>query len=201
MLGDVIVASCRSELPIDDPSGDAFEQIVSLDGGLPRIHGGTPSALSASASGGPAAQATANTANATAPLDWTTMPGLFAGGGVDIMTTVLLRALPPPPKRARLLDFCCGSGIIAAALAAAEPTARLHLIDADALAIRAARLNVPTAKAITLSDCWDDLPPKPRRFNTIVSNPPVHLGLQSDFRVLRTLVAGAAKRLRPAGQL
>ena len=35
----------------------------------------------------------------------------------------------------------------------------------------------------------------------IVSNPPVHLGLQTDFRILRTLVAGAAKRLKAGGQL
>jgi SAM-dependent methyltransferase len=38
-------------------------------------------------------------------------------------------------------------------------------------------------------------------FDLIVSNPPVHLGLQTDFRVLRTLIAGAAKRLRHGGAL
>ena len=49
---------------------------------------------------------------------WTTYPGLFAGGGVDVMTAALLRALPAPPPGARVLDACCGSGTIAAALRA-----------------------------------------------------------------------------------
>ena len=48
-------------------------------------------------------------------------PGLFAAGGLDVMTAALLRALPPPPRGANVLDFCCGSGAIAAALGAREP--------------------------------------------------------------------------------
>ena len=67
--------------------------------------------------------------------------------------------------------------------------------------MRAAKINVPEAEAVVLSDCWDALPAKPKKFNWIVSNPPVHLGIQTDFRVLRTLIAGASKRLKPGGQL
>ena len=134
-------------------------------------------------------------------IRWTTYPGLFAGGAVDVMTTVMLHNMPTPPKRARVLDFCCGSGVIAASLLSSEPSLRLYLSDADALAVRAAKINVPEAKAVVLSDCWDALPAKPKKFNWIVSNPPVHLGIQTDFRVLRTLIAGASKRLKPGGQL
>ena len=39
------------------------------------------------------------------------------------------------------------------------------------------------------------------RFDWIVSNPPVHNGLQTDFKVLRLLVRGAARRLRSGGEL
>jgi 16S rRNA (guanine1207-N2)-methyltransferase len=46
------------------------------------------------------------------------MPGLFAGGQLDVMTAFLLRRLPVPPAGTRLLDFACGSGSIAAALVA-----------------------------------------------------------------------------------
>lgn len=34
-------------------------------------------------------------------LPWRTFPALFAGGGLDIMTTFLLRQLPQPPRKAR----------------------------------------------------------------------------------------------------
>ena len=131
---------------------------------------------------------------------WTTLPGLFAGGGVDVMTSMLLGALPPPPKKAKVLDFCCGSGVIGAVLRARQPSLRLTLLDADAVALHAAGLNVPGAQAC-LSDGWASLPSKPRRFEWIVSNPPVHLGIQVDFRILRLLIDGAAKRLKRGGEL
>lgn len=58
--------------------------------------------------------------SSSSSLPWVTLPGLFAGGGLDVMTTILLRTLPPPPVRARVLDFCSGSGTIAAALTLQE---------------------------------------------------------------------------------
>ena len=100
-----------------------------------------------------------------------------------------------------MLDFCSGSGSIAAALRAGGGggALRLHLLDADAAA-HAARRNVADAKAHALSDGFEALPRRPR-FDWIVSNPPVHNGLQTDFKVLRLLVRGAARRLRSGGEL
>ena len=105
-------------------------------------------------------------------------------------------------KKARVLDFCSGSGSIAAALRAGSGggALRLHLLDADAVALHAARRNVADAKAHVLSDGFEALPRRPR-FDWIVSNPPVHNGLQTDFKVLRLLVRGAARRLRSGGEL
>ena len=131
-------------------------------------------------------------------VPWLTLPGLFAGGGLDVMTAALLRVLPSPPSpTAAVLDFCCGSGTIGAALRASTASLRLHMLDADALALRAAALNLPGA-TLHLSDCWAALPPS-LRFDWIVSNPPVHNGVQPDFRVLLQLIEGAAKRLLPGG--
>ena len=42
---------------------------------------------------------------------------------------------------------------------------------------------------------------KPRRYDWIVSNPPVHHGQPDDFRVLITLLRGARRRLKPDGVL
>merc|ERR1712025_1214024 len=49
---------------------------------------------------------------------WMVVPGLFAGGGLDVMTSLLLdqlaaAALPPGTC---VLDFGCGSGTLAAGL-------------------------------------------------------------------------------------
>ncbi|KAL1525066.1 hypothetical protein AB1Y20_019939 [Prymnesium parvum] len=142
---------------------------------------------------------------------WLTFPGLFAGGGLDVMTSALLDALPPPPERARVLDACCGSGAIAAALLARARErgrrVRLHLTDADACAIAAARANVPDAKRFFLCDVWPETQsafPKtrrPARYEWIVSNPPVHRGQPDDFTVLLALIRGAPQRLKKHGVL
>ena len=62
-------------------------------------------------------------------VPWVTYPGLFAGGGLDVMTAALLRALPTPPVKGAILDACCGSGVIAAALhARAGAQLDIHLL-------------------------------------------------------------------------
>eukprot|EP00415_Alexandrium_ostenfeldii_P003958 UN3958 len=110
-----------------------------------------------------------------------------------------MRTLPTPSQRARVLDFCCGAGSIAAALRLRTPSLRLTLLDADAVALEAARKNVPSAEHV-LSDAWAGLE-EGRCFDWIVSNPPVHCGLQPDFTVLCALLDGATSRLRPGGAL
>ena len=149
-------------------------------------------------------------------LPWCTYPGLFAGGTVDVMTTALLAALPSPPRGARILDACCGSGTIGAALLAAgkegggggghhHHDVRVELLDADAVALVAARENVPGAARLLLSDGYAPPPPLSQLqtdgYDWIVSNPPVHRGQPDDFRVVQALVRGARQRLRRGGVL
>ena len=62
------------------------------------------------------------------------------------MTKVLLRALPQPsPRVKRVLDFCCGSGVIAASILSRSPSVEMHVLDADAVALKAVKKNVPGA--------------------------------------------------------
>ena len=135
---------------------------------------------------------------------WVVYPGLFARGTLDIMTAELLASMPSLPRRSRVLDFACGSGSIAAALLAREPTLRCTLLDADAVALEAATKNVPTARRVILSSMWPAPPrlaPGRRKLNFIVSNPPVHRYEADDMRVIRALVEGAPARTRPRGEL
>ncbi len=131
-------------------------------------------------------------------LRWVSYPGMFAHGRLDEGTRVLLDALPTLEPRQRALDFGCGAGLIAAALLRRQRTARVDLLDDDALAIEAARENVPRARAI-LGDAWDAL--GGATYDLIVSNPPIHRGKEKDFGLLERFIDGARPCLRPYGYI
>lgn len=126
-------------------------------------------------------------------------PGVFAEGRLDEGSALLLDALAALSVEGRVLDFGCGHGMLARALGEHSPHASFTLLDADALALHAARQNVPRASSV-LSDAWQGLDPA-ERFDLIVSNPPIHRGRDEDFSTLDQLVRGAPERLTPRGRL
>jgi 16S rRNA (guanine1207-N2)-methyltransferase len=126
-------------------------------------------------------------------------PGLFAHGRLDDGTLLLVGSLPAKLPGPRALDFGCGAGVIALALRQRFPEVELDLVDSDALAVEAARRNLPDAR-VHLGDAWSALP-EAARFDLIVSNPPLHRGKGEDFELIGKLIDGAARRLRRRGQL
>jgi 16S rRNA (guanine1207-N2)-methyltransferase len=126
-------------------------------------------------------------------------PGLFARGRLDPATRLLCEVLPSPRRRARVLDFGCGAGLLSMALARQGTDLELHLLDRDALAIEAARRNLPDA-GLHLGQGWSAVPPG-LRFDLVVSNPPIHRGVARDESVVRELLDGAGERLRAGGAL
>jgi 16S rRNA (guanine1207-N2)-methyltransferase len=129
---------------------------------------------------------------------WVSYPGVFTSGRVDDGTALLLSALPALKLNTRLLDFGCGSGIIGAAALAQEPSLTVHMLDNDAIALEAARENVPTATHI-LGRELSDAPGEP--YQTILSNPPLHQGSAATNVMLDRLIAEAPGRLVPGGVL
>jgi 16S rRNA (guanine1207-N2)-methyltransferase len=129
--------------------------------------------------------------------DWITYPGVFAAGRVDEGTALLIGALPPLHAGSHVLDYGCGSGVIGAAALAREPGIALDLLDNDAVALEAARENVPDARLILApglagaAGSWD----------VILSNPPLHSGFAEDHALLEGLITDAPRRLRPGGCL
>jgi 16S rRNA (guanine1207-N2)-methyltransferase len=132
-------------------------------------------------------------------LDFVSYPGVFAHGKLDAGTRVLLDAMPTPPPGARVLDFGCGAGLVAAVVHHRAPSAQLDLLDVFAPATAVARLNVPTAR-IFLGDAWTAIDPS-SRYDLILSNPPIHTGVGEDYRVLTALIEQSPDHLTPAGEL
>lgn len=129
---------------------------------------------------------------------WISYPGVFASGGLDEGTAMLLAHLPPLGQGAAVLDMACGSGIIGAAVREQMPGATVDLVDSDAVAIAAAHENVPDATVI----CGDGLDAAPRaRYDAILSNPPIHDGVAESLAFLQRLIAEASARLKADGVL
>jgi 16S rRNA (guanine1207-N2)-methyltransferase len=124
--------------------------------------------------------------------EWVSYPGVFAQGRLDAGTALLLYHLPPV-HGLKVLDFGAGTGVIARALL--DRGAKVSLVEPDALSREAALENVPEAEILT-----GGIPPR-RRYDLIVSNPPLHRGKEMDLSVVTRLIAEAPRHLQRDGAL
>ena len=138
-------------------------------------------------------------------------------------TELLVREARRRAPGARLIvDLCCGSGAVAAVLAAERPDAQVHGADVDEAAVRCARRNLDPAR-VHQGDLYAGLPAGLRgRVELLVANAPyvptdeiVHMPAEArdhEARVAldggadgldlhRRIAAGAAAWLRPGGWL
>jgi 16S rRNA (guanine1207-N2)-methyltransferase len=132
------------------------------------------------------------------PREWVSYPGIFAHGHLDPGTRLLLDVLPSVPSGARILDYGCGSGIVAWFALSRNEELEVDLLDVDAVALRAARLNVPAGRLILR----DGLPARGERaYDAIFSNPPFHRGKGEDPGMILRFIQEAPDLLNPRGAL
>jgi release factor glutamine methyltransferase len=120
-----------------------------------------------------------------------------------------------------IVDLCCGTGALGAALAASVERAELHAVDIDPVAVRCARRNVPGA--VYQGNLFEPLPSTLRgRVDVVLANVPyvptrdiellpAEARLHEDrvaldggpdgLGVLRRVAAEAPRWLAPGGQL
>jgi release factor glutamine methyltransferase len=125
--------------------------------------------------------------------------------------------------RAVVVDLCCGSGALGAALVAFVDEVELYAVDLDPAAVRCARRNVPADAAVYEGDLYEPLPVRLQgRVDVLVANAPyvptdaielmppearlheprVSLDGGADgLDVLRRVIAGAPRWLAPGGHL
>lgn len=138
----------------------------------------------------------------TGAIDVVTLPGVFSHGRLDEGTAFLLRHLPARVTGA-VLDFGCGSGVIGASLKAANAGADITLVDANAFALAATRrtfeVNGLAARDIRPVSGIDDV--GEGRFDLIVTNPPFHQGIGTDYTVVGRFLESCEQHLTPDGVL
>ena len=129
----------------------------------------------------------------------------FAGTRVDVGTRALLAVLDRADPGARTaVDLGCGTGVLAAALASARPQLRVTATDTSAAAVAsaaatAAANGLTDRIAVVRDDAGTSLPAASA--DLVVCNPPFHVGAAVVPEVADRLVRGAARLLRPGGEL
>lgn len=128
--------------------------------------------------------------------------GVFAGTSIDIGTRALLSVLDQAPAYESAVDLGCGTGILAAYLARRSPKARVLASDRSAAAVASARLTFEVNGLdvrITQDEALAEEPDASA--DLVVLNPPFHTGAAVHPGVSTALFEGAARVLRPGGEL
>ncbi|CCQ10713.1 Ribosomal RNA small subunit methyltransferase C [Pseudoalteromonas luteoviolacea B = ATCC 29581] len=130
---------------------------------------------------------------ANTQLSVISVPGVFNHGSLDQGTSLLLNHLPV--FSGDILDFGCGAGIISSFIAKTNQNVSVSALDVNVLATystaRTFEKNGITGTTI-LSDGLDAVT---HIYQAIVSNPPFHTGISTDYGISERFFKGAKKHL------
>ncbi len=131
----------------------------------------------------------------TVELTLASLPGVFSATRLDSGTEMLLKEVHD--LKGHGLDFGCGCGVIATTIAKTQEVT-VDALDVDALAVastmRTFELNSVDGKAIH-SNGISGLVAKPT-YKFIVSNPPFHTGLKTDYSIVEKFIKDSKVRLK-----
>ena len=131
------------------------------------------------------------------------LPGVFSQKNLDVGTAVLLPYLSQVTS-GKIADFGCGAGVISAYLAKLNPKNRIFAMDVDAFALESTRITFaknqlePEQLEVKAVTGIDDAP---LFLHAIVSNPPFHQGIQTDYNASENLCKNARRHLKSGGEL
>lgn len=135
-------------------------------------------------------------------LEWQvySLPGVFSHRELDQGTALLLSALPTQLK-GNVLDFACGAGVIASFLKCAKIATHVDLLDVSALALVSSAHTLDANGLQGKLIAADTLNGVNQHYQNIVSNPPFHTGVKTDYSVTREFINSAKHLLSSPGQL
>lgn len=120
-------------------------------------------------------------------LTFTTDAGVFSKDRIDFGSQVMIEAIEEsvfPNKR--VLDVGCGYGPVGIALAKANPSFTVDMIDVNERALELAKKNAALNKvdrvSIFLSSIYDGV--KHTNYGAIISNPPIRAGKETVHQII-----------------
>ena len=133
------------------------------------------------------------------PHGFFTYPGVFSEDGIDAGSELLAGALPDK-LGPRVADLGSGWGYLTRAVLDRAGVTHVDAIEAECLAVEAARLNVTDAR---VQHHWSDVTrfEANEPFDTIVTNPPFHTSRKADAGLGLAFINAAARMLAPTGDL
>ncbi|MFS1289134.1 MAG: methyltransferase [Pseudomonas piscis] len=137
---------------------------------------------------------------AEGPLKVVSLPGVFSHGRLDRGTALLLEHLDHLPA-GHLLDFGCGAGVLGATVKRRYPQTRVTLLDVDAFAARSSRLTLAANGLEGEVLTGDGIDAAPMGLNCILTNPPFHTGVHTDYQATENLLRKSREHLEKGGEL
>lgn len=129
------------------------------------------------------------------------LPGVFSAGRLDEGTGLLLETLADTTLQGRLLDMGCGAGVIGAWLKKRQPALAVEMVDSNAMAIAASEWTLRENGLQAEIHPGNGFSSVSGTFDWIVSNPPFHDGIATDYRFSEQFIADAKRFLKPGGRL
>lgn len=127
------------------------------------------------------------------------LPGVFSTGTLDAGTKLLLDHIPFDRKN--VLDIGCGTGLIGSIYKKKNPASEITLSDSSLLATLATRKTLEKNKltaTVIESDVFSKIS---GTFDLILSNPPFHTGLDTDYSFINSFAQNAKKCLNKGGEI
>ena len=137
---------------------------------------------------------------ADGPLQVLSLPGVFSHGRLDRGSALLLEQLDDLPQ-GHLLDFGCGAGVLGATLKRRYPHSQVSMLDVDAFAVESSRLTLAANGLEAEVIAGDGIDAAPTGLSAIISNPPFHTGVHTDYQASEHLLRQAARHLDKGGEL
>ena len=133
-------------------------------------------------------------------IDIQSVPGVFSHGRLDLGTKLLLECLEGLPA-GHYLDFGCGAGVVGSFLKKRYPDAQISMLDVDAFAVYSSQLTLAANQLEATTIAGDGIHAAPKQLAAIISNPPFHQGVHTQYETTETLLREAAEHLQPGGEL
>jgi len=130
------------------------------------------------------------------------LPGVFSQQKLDKGTALLLDTLPT--FKGRILEFGCGSGVLACDLLSRSDTAQLTAVDIDWSAVQSTQRTLDEAgfrdrSRVLWSDGLSEVPRE--HYDVLVTNPPFHAGIKTHYEPSERFFRECHQWLRPGGEL